>query len=98
MDLGNALVLSGLGVGVVAALLGALTSVAYERLAAIGIGLGLLFWGIEAIVIFREPDNPDLGETGWTMVVGVLAGIYVAAWLAGAAVGRAFRLRRPSRP
>ncbi len=94
MGVAEAIVAIGVGVFVVAMLLGALSRMSFRRIATIGIVLGLVFWGAEAILIFRGPDNPDLGETGWTIVVGILAAIYVVSWLVGAALGRVFRGRR----
>jgi hypothetical protein len=97
MGLFAVVILIGVGVCVAAALLGLFSAMTYSRVAAIGFALGLLFWGVMAIVIFRGPENPELGEAGWTLVVGLYVGLYVLAWLVGAAVGRALRGLRSRR-
>jgi hypothetical protein len=81
------------GVFVAAVLLSALSGLSYPRVGMIGVVLGLGLWIANAIVIFRGPDNPDLGEGGWTVLVGVLLALYVGVWLLGSAVGRALRTR-----
>ena len=81
------------GVFTAALFAGALVPTPYKRLASIGAGLGLLLWLVMAIGIYRGPDNPDLGETGWTIVIGGVIAIFVGAWLAGAAAGRLLRWR-----
>jgi len=86
-------VLIGVGVFLAAALLGALSGLSYGWVAMLGIVLGLGLWIAAAIMIFRGPDNPDFGEGGWTMVVGVLLSLYAGVWLIGAAVGRELRRR-----
>jgi hypothetical protein len=85
--------LIGIGVFVIATLVGALARVRYSWIGIVGAVLGLGFWAIMAVIIYRGPDNPDLGERGWTIAAGGLAGLYVAAWLIGAAAGRALRGR-----
>ena len=90
MDVSDAYLLTGAGAFAVAALLGALGST-YRQLAAVGSILGLASWGFLAIVIFRGPDNPDLGETGWTIFVGFHIVILLGVWLLGAATGRVLR-------
>jgi hypothetical protein len=87
------LLLIGVGVFVAAALFSALSGLSYPWVGMIGVVLGLGLWIAAAIVIFRGPDNPDLGEGGWTMVVGVLLALYVGVWLLGSAVGRVLRTR-----
>jgi hypothetical protein len=89
----NFLLLIGAVVFVVATLLGTLPRISYMWSAAVGVFVGLGLWVAAAIAIYRGPDNPDFGEDGWTIVVGVLLGMYVVVWLLGAAVGRALRGR-----
>jgi hypothetical protein len=97
VDVPTVLLLVGVGVFVVATLLGTLSRIAYAWIAIIGVVLGLALWVTAAIMIFRGPDNPDLGEDGWTIVVGIVLGAYVGAWLLGAAAGRALRGRSTHR-
>jgi hypothetical protein len=98
MDVPSVLLLIGVGVFVVATLLGTLAPISYTWIGVVGVALGLGLWVAAAITIFRGPDNPDLGEDGWTIVVGILLALYVGAWLLGAAVGRALRGRRTGSP
>jgi hypothetical protein len=93
VDFHHLLLLAGVGVFAVAALLGTLSRLRYAWIATVGVLLGLGLWVAAAIMIFRGPDNPDFGEDGWTIVVGILLALYVAAWLVGAAVGRGLRGR-----
>ena len=88
---GYVIILIAVGVAVTTAIAGAATDIRYWRLAATGIVAGLLLWLAMGIVIFRGPDNPDLGEAGWTIVVGVVIAIWVGAWVIGAGVGRLLR-------
>ena len=91
MDPVHVVILIAVVVGVLAAVAGAATNVSYARSAAGGIAIGLLLWVVAGISIFRGPDNPDLGEVGWTVVAGIAIGIWVGAWLVGAAAGRLLR-------
>lgn len=85
--------LISIGVFVIATLVGALSRIRYVWIGIVGVVLGLGFWAIMAVIIYRGPDNPDLGERGWTIAAGGLAALFVAAWLVGVAAGRALRLR-----
>ncbi len=91
MDEGTVLVLIIVAAGAAALLAALLLPVTFPRLGAVGTALGLAFWIAMAIVIYRGPDNPDLGEDGWTIVVGIYTGILVAAWWAGAGLGCVLR-------
>jgi predicted Kef-type K+ transport protein len=94
VDVPTAFLLIGVGVFVVATLLGTLTEIPYAWIGAVGVVLGLGLWAAAAIALFRGPDNNrDLGEEGWTIAVGILLAFYVVVWLLGAAVGRGFRGR-----
>lgn len=91
---GHAIILIAAALALATGTAGAVTSVRYTWLAGAGIVVGLLLWLVMAVVIFRGPDNPDLGETGWTIVVGVVIAIWVGAWVVGAAAGRVLRRAR----
>lgn len=77
----------------VACAAGALTAFTYKQVAAAGAGIALAVWGIVAIGIFRGPDNPELGELGWTIFFGFAIAVPLVAWLIGARAGRAVRSR-----
>ena len=79
------------------AFVGAVTDVRFGRLAAAGIAAGLVLWFVMAVVIFRGPDNPDLGEGGWTIVVGAVIAMWVGGWVVGAGLGRLLRRTRGRR-
>lgn len=93
MGFGTVLVLVGVAAFAVALVATALTG-RWRRVTLIGVVLGVVVWTAEAINIFRGPDNPDLGEFGWTVVAGVVIGGWVAAWLLGTLVGAAVAGRR----
>ena len=88
---GYAIILIAVALALVTAIAGALTDIRYGRLAGVGLVIGLVLWLVMAVIIFRGPDNTDLGETSWTIVVGVVIAIWVGAWIGGAAVGRLVR-------
>ena len=84
-------ILIPLGIGMATALVAALTEITSGLLAKIGVGAGVLVWLVLAITIFRGPDNPELGETGWTILVGLVIATWVGAWLVAIAAGRLLR-------
>ncbi len=83
----HVIILIAVALAAVTAVVAAATRITFGRLAGVGIAAGVLLWLVMAVIIFRGPDNPDLGELGWTIVVGVVIAIWVAGWIVGAAGG-----------
>jgi hypothetical protein len=93
--LGLALVCVGIAVAGAAA--AALIPTTSTRLATIGAVLALATWAAFGIVIYRGPDNPDLGEFGWTIMAGFFCVGFLAAWMIGVIVGCLLRRPRATR-
>jgi uncharacterized membrane protein len=94
MELMTGFVLVCIAVALVALGGAALIPTTFARLTAVGAVLALVHWGFWAVVIYRGPDNPDLGEFGWTVFMGIVSAVFFAAWILGLAVGHALRRSR----